>query len=131
MGTLGDLRRKAHKGYILIEIIRSLGIIGFSLMGLTLLFTTGLGSSQHAALYSQAIYLAEGELEEVMLKPANTLASDTAYSREVDKVAYQIRLKTKPSESSSALIDYQIDVQWKESDGFHRMQLLTEGRGRP
>jgi len=99
-------------------------------MGLTLLFTTGLGSFQHAALYTQAIYLAEGEMEEAMLKPADALVSDTTYSREVDAVAYQIRLKTKPSESSSALIDYQIDVQWKESDGFHRMQLLTEGRAK-
>lgn len=131
MNQHGVVAKSGVKGYLLIETILALAIIGFSLMGLTLLFTTGLGSSLHASLYTQALYLAEGELEETLLKPASDWVSDTTYSKDIGKSEYQVRLKTQPSDISKTLYVFQIEVQWKESDGFHRVQLMTEGRGQP
>ena len=125
------INKKINKGIILIEIAIGLAFVGFTLMGLTYLFTTGMEASLHSNYYTQAIYLAEEKIEETTLFPYTTLSSWSTDFVTMNKQDYQWTRSIQPMGTNSNLYHIQVQVQWEEIDGNHQLNLVSRGLIKP
>jgi len=126
MLTQEPLVSKQH-GMILIEAIFGITLAAFALAGLTILFTDGYQTYLRSAHLTQAVYIAESKIEECSLIPAASLASDTTNTEDIDGVQYSYRRKIAPLENNVSLRQIEVTVQWRELDGYHQTQLVTQG----
>jgi hypothetical protein len=126
MLTNGTIVSRQH-GMILIEAIFGITLAAFSLVGLTMLFTGGYQTYLRSAHLTQAVYLAETKIDECSVIPAASLSNDTADSEEIDGVQYSYRRKIAPLENNLPLRQIEVTVQWRELDGYHQTQIVTQG----
>ncbi len=132
MGLIRDKKRQSRsQGLILIEAVVGLAFIGFSVMGLTLIFSSGHNAYLRSRNYTQALYLAESKIEEISVYPAKTISLDTSNLEKVNGVAYTWTRKIQPVETGSSLQQIEVTIQWKEPDGKHETKLVTQGTVNP
>ena len=73
-----------HRGFSLIELVISMGILSVGLVGAMRVFPMGLRASQRSELSSRAVIAAQRTLESIKLKPWDELAEGETTVQEGD-----------------------------------------------
>ena len=71
------MRRRRSGGYSLVEMVAALTIFGIGVLGTMELFTTCLQSTSASLSHTQAVYLAQGLVEEVIAEGELYATSDS------------------------------------------------------
>ena len=127
----GSRKQSRLHGIILIEAVISLAFIGFLVMALTAIFTSGHDAYLRSRNYTQALYLAESKIEETSVYPAQTIFSDSTNVEKLNGVPFTWTRTVQPVKIGNSLQQIEVDVQWREPNGKHEAKLVTQGTVHP
>lgn len=127
----GSIKQSRSHGIVLIEAVISLALIGFLIMALTAIFTSGHDAYLRSRNYTQALYLAESKIEETSVYPAKTISADSSNVEKLNGVSFTWTRIIQPVKAGSLLQQIEVVVQWKEPSGKHEAKLVTQGMVNP
>jgi type IV pilus assembly protein PilV len=129
MQLIFSSRTNAQRGFSMVEVLVTMVIIAFGLLGVAGLLTTGLRNNQSSQLRTQASVLAYDMAERMRANRPAALNGEYALSSPgnpiaaSDKTAWNAALAAKlpsgtgtiTSTTASNLVVFQITVQWDDS----------------
>ncbi len=117
------LRKRRSGGYSLVEMVAALTIFGIGVLGTMELFTTCLQSTSASLSHTQAVYLAQGLVEEVIAEGGLYASSDSGdFGQEYPRHSWSYEIENT---DQVGLMLLRILVTWNERGREKEFALTT------
>ena len=105
-----DWARNRRKGFSLIELVAAMAIFSMSVLACLELYSISLQSAGDSVAYTQAVFLAQGVMEETMAESYLTAGSDSGeFGPNYPEHAWEMVIEET---DETGLMDLELTVRW-------------------
>lgn len=117
------IRHDPNEGFSLIELVASMAIFSIGVLACVELYTVSFRSTSDALDYTQAVFLAEGLLEETMMEDYLTVSSDSGdFGKRYPRHSWELEVEETDQEG---LLKIHLVVTWTARDVEKKYELTT------